>query len=87
MYVDGTKLNTDISYAGEFTAENWRDFRFGLANSTMSDLDWFIDEVRLSDTALSSSEFLQLTSVPEPASMALLSIGGLLVLGIRKLRS
>lgn len=82
MYVDGTKLNTDISYAGEFTAENWRDFRFGLANSTMSDLDWFIDEVRLSDTALASSDFLQL--VPEPATIGMVGVIGALGFFMRR---
>ncbi len=84
LYVDGAAVITGTK-AGRFTAESWRDFRFGLANSTMSDMDWFVDEVRLSDTALTSGQFLQLTSVPEPASIALVGVFGAGFLAIRRL--
>lgn len=86
LYVDGTSVASS-TYSGEFSAANWQDFRFGLANSTMSNLEWYFDEVRLSDTALTNEQFLQLEAVPEPASIALIALGCLAMIGVRKLHA
>ncbi|NOY41429.1 MAG: PEP-CTERM sorting domain-containing protein [Planctomycetes bacterium] len=43
-----------------------------------------IDELRISDLALDSSQFLQATAIPEPASIALLSMGLVLIGGRRR---
>jgi hypothetical protein len=53
----------------------------------MSNLEWYFDEVRLSDTALTNEQFLQLEAVPEPASIALIALGCLAVIGVRKLHA
>lgn len=84
LYMDGTKVK-EGTYAGQFTAQSNNDLRFGISSSSMSDLDWFVDEVRLSDTALASSDFLQLTSIPEPATLALISIFGVGSLAFRRI--
>lgn len=55
----------------------------GMWNGNLA--DWsnaFIDEVRISDTALSTGAFLG--NVPEPATLGLLALGGLLTLPRRR---
>lgn len=86
MYYDYELLGsaTDTAVTGPFNPYN--DLRFGIADEAGGDLNWYFDEARLSDTVLSNSDFLKLTAVPEPASLALISLGGLVMLGIRKLR-
>ncbi|MFA9478843.1 LamG domain-containing protein [Phycisphaerales bacterium AB-hyl4] len=59
-----------------FLIGNWN-------NGSATSWEGLIDEVRLSNTALNEN---QLLAVPEPASLALLGAGGLLVLTRRKRR-
>lgn len=47
------------TYTGKFTTDNGDDLRFGVSSANISGFDWFLDEVRLSDSALATNEFLQ----------------------------
>lgn len=57
--------------------------RFGRAtgNATDGANNWYVDELRYSSGALNASQFLQL---PEPASVSLLAVGGMLMMNRRK---
>lgn len=87
LYVDGVLQATaasTVDLGALNTAGNdvWSVGR-GMYNSGHGDrVDGFIDDVRISDTALTSNQFLQ--AVPEPSSAALLGIGGLTLLLRRK---
>jgi hypothetical protein len=70
-----TALTAGIGSGGDWTAGNWSVGR-GLWNGWHVDRAYgFIDEVRISDSALSVGEFL----VPEPMTLTLLGLGGLLL--------
>ena len=47
------------TYAGKFSTTSHGDLRFGVSASNLSDFDWLLDDVRLSDTALTPDQFLQ----------------------------
>ena len=81
--------------SGQYVLQQSKDFRGGMANQDRNwtvgrgmyannPADWVdgqVDEVRISDVALSPSQFL---AVPEPSSLALAGAAGLLAL--RRLR-
>lgn len=78
MLVDSTDLgsgNTSLAKAGD--DQSWSIFR-GMHNGGHVDRWYgFMDEVRISDAALAPSEFL---FVPEPGTLALLALGGLVLI-------
>ena len=65
LYYDYESQGSD-SYAGKFTGNAAGDLRFGVSSSSLSDFDWFLDDVRLSDTALATNQFLHAVAAPEP---------------------
>lgn len=75
-------LTPGLGSGGDWTAGSFSVGR-GLYNGGHGDRAYgFIDEVRLSDSALTPDQFLL---VPEPSTMALVLLGGLTLLG-RRLR-
>ncbi len=77
-----TALTNGAGDGGDWDAGNFSLGR-GLYNSGHGDRAWgFIDEVRISDTALDTSEFLAV--VPEPSTVALGLLGGLALLRRRR---
>ena len=73
LFVDGVSQDTET--VGVFT-NNDRDIRIGSARNNGRFFTGQIDELRISNRVLSSSEFL---SVPEPTSLGMLALfGGLL---------
>jgi hypothetical protein len=75
-----TALTAGAGDGGDWNAGDWSVGR-GLYNGGHGDRAYgFIDEVRISDSALAVSEFL----VPEPATMLLLGLGSLLAIRNRK---
>lgn len=92
LYIDGVEVaSTDMSLSGsgdtslaqatgdggDWRANAWTVGR-GLYNGGHGDRAYgFIDEVRISDEALAPNQLL--ANVPEPGSIALLTLGGLLV--------
>lgn len=77
-----TALTAGAGDGGDWDAGNWSVGR-GLYNGGHGDRAYgFIDEVRISDAALSEGEFLMI--VPEPATMLLLGLGSLLAIRNRK---
>jgi hypothetical protein len=70
-----TALTAGTGSGGDWTAGDWTVGR-GMYNGGHGDRAYgFIDEVRISDSALTPSQFL--FSVPEPGTMILLSLGSL----------
>ncbi len=66
-----TALTAGAGDGGDWDAGNWTVGR-GMYNGGHGDRAWgFLDEVRISDSALTTAEFL----VPEPATLALLGLG------------
>jgi hypothetical protein len=77
------RLAVGTDNGGDWHAGGWTVGR-GLYNGGHTDRGYgFIDEVRISDHALLQSEFLQAV-VPEPASVVLLALGGLIMAQRRK---
>lgn len=62
VFVDSENRGS-VSVSGEITHDtyNWMGVRFGMANSQLSNYDWFFDDVRLSDGALTTNQFLQIS--------------------------
>ena len=77
FFVDGVSQGTTA--AGAF-ANNTRDIRIGSASNNGRFFTGNIDELRISDSVLVPSQFL---NVPEPSSVFLFGLGGLSLL-IRK---
>ncbi|WP_169853160.1 PEP-CTERM sorting domain-containing protein [Anaerohalosphaera lusitana] len=77
---EDTALTAGAGDGGDWDAGNWTVAR-GLYDGWHGDRAWgFVDEVRISDEALSQSEFL----VPEPATLALMGLGYMTLLRRRK---
>lgn len=76
LFYDYASLGSDTS-SGKFTTKN--DLRFGVSSTSDGDYDWYFDEARLSTGLLTTSQFLTLSSVPEPGALSLLGVGGLLI--------
>ena len=75
-----TALTAGAGDGGDWDAGNWSVGR-GLYAGGHGDRAWgYLDEVRISDAALTTGEFL----VPEPATMAILGLGSLVVLRRRR---
>lgn len=72
LYLDYT-IAESVVVDGQFSEFN--DICFGHDGSNYGVYDWWFDEVRISDSVLSSSQFLQYSAMPEPTTAALL-IGG-----------
>lgn len=70
-----TALTMGTGDGGDWNAGDWSVGRGLYAGGHGDRAYGFIDEVRISDSALAVSEFL----VPEPATLALLGLGGLLL--------
>ena len=76
-----TSLTAGLGSGGDWTAGNWSVGR-GLYNGGHGDRAYgFIDEVRISDSALSPSQFL---ITPEPGAISIALIGGLALLARRR---
>ncbi|MGJ8697318.1 MAG: LamG domain-containing protein [Verrucomicrobiaceae bacterium] len=78
LFVDGTSQGTLV--AGT-SAANTRELEFGRARNGGRFFGGDLDEIRISDTVLSPSEFL---SVPEPSTSLLTVLFGLVTLGVRR---
>ena len=77
-----TALTAGTGDGGDWDAGNWTVGRGIYAGGHGDRAYGFIDEVRISDAALSTSELLMV--IPEPATLILLGLGGL---GLLKRRS
>ncbi|MBC2603726.1 LamG-like jellyroll fold domain-containing protein [Puniceicoccus vermicola] len=77
LYVDYANAGS-VVIDGQFDPFN--DIRFGHDGSNDGIYDWWFDEVRISDSALTSDQFLRYSAVPEPSTLALIS--GVIALGI-----
>ena len=77
LYVDYTVAGS-VVIDGQFDPFN--DIRFGHDGGNDGVYDWWFDEVRITDSALTSDKFLQYSAVPEPSTLALIS--GVLALGL-----
>lgn len=81
-----TALTTGAGGGNDWTAGAFTVGR-GLYNGGHGDRAYgFIDEVRLSDSALGPNDFLASTSIPEPGTLALAIMGGLPLLLRRRAR-
>lgn len=83
MYLDYVNVGTRVLNSGTSLNNVGGELWFGRpsGNATDGANDWYMDEVRYSSGALNASQFLQL---PEPASVSLLTVSGLLLLNRRK---
>ncbi len=85
FYLDGLLKGT-VAAAGTISYPVSNPVVLGADNEASGNLEWFfpgrIDEVRISDVALSPSQFLT-SPVPEPATLALAWIGALGILTCR----
>ena len=79
FFVDSVSQGTNV--VGVYTS-NTRDIRIGSARNNGRFFDGAIDELRISDEVLASSQFL---SVPEPSSAIVLGFAALGI-GIRRRR-
>lgn len=76
-----TALTAGLGSGGDWTAGNWTVMR-GMYNGGHGDRAYgFMDEVRISDSALQVSEFL---FAPEPGSLVALALFGALAFGRRR---
>ena len=76
-----TSLTAGLGSGGDWTAGNWSVGR-GLYAGGHGDRAWgFIDEVRISDSALNPGQFL---ITPEPGAISMALIGGLALLARRR---
>lgn len=83
LYVDGTLVGSTTGYNGMLplsTPTSWTLGRGQYNGNPADTIRGMLDEVRFSDVALSPSQFLNATAIPEPSSFALLA--GLGVLGL-----
>jgi hypothetical protein len=63
------------TYAGKFSTTSYGGLRFGVSASNLSNFDWFLDDVRLSDTALTPAQFLQRSDhAPSPVQTPAASV-------------
>lgn len=86
LYIDGVLAAFDDN-GGALALGNNRDIEIGRASSAMFPRYYsgFIDEIRISDTALAPSQFLN-SAVPEPSSFVLLGMFGAGLLLINRQR-
>jgi hypothetical protein len=64
-----SKAVISSAYSGKFTTTSHNDLRFGVSASNLSSFDWFLDDVRLSDSALPPDQFLQISNhAPSPVA-------------------
>jgi hypothetical protein len=70
-----TALTAGTGDGGDWDAGNWSVGRGLYAGGHGDRAYGFLDEVRISDAALSTSEFLYV--IPEPATMLLLGLGAM----------
>lgn len=88
MYLDGN-LEGAIAATGTISYPQSNPVVLGADNEASGNLEWFfpgrIDEVRISDAALSPNQFLS-SPVPEPSTLGLLTVGCLAILagGMRR---
>lgn len=80
LFVNGVQVAAEPAIGG-LKMDLTSTFSIGGANP----FPGYIDEIRLSDTALTPDQFLSMTSIPEPSSV-LLAIGGLLFAVARNVR-
>lgn len=71
-----TTLTAGLGSGGDWTAGNWSVGRGLYAGGHADRAYGFIDEVRISDSALAPGQFL---FVPEPGSLSLVLLGGLML--------
>lgn len=98
-YINGVEdgTDTDPPMTGNVSTQSGtdRDFWVGSSANSNRDFDGFIDDVALFDEGLSGADLLAIYNgglagqnvaqvIPEPGSLALLSLGGLLVLRRRR---
>ena len=86
FYVDGELAGSAPLAGGLYNPANtatWTIGRGFFANNVVDFMEGNVDEVRFSDTALSPSQFLN-TPIPEPTTLALLPVAGLLALRRRR---
>ena len=79
LYLNGLFIATDSNAGGPPSAGFGT---LGIGSNLHNNTDWYsgkIDEIRLYNRALTALEVFQISNVPEPSSLSLLALGGLVV--------
>jgi hypothetical protein len=66
LYRDYTSVGS-TSISGQFVTDSGDDLRFGISSAAnVANIDWFLDDVRLSDSALKADQFLRVVEGGAP---------------------
>lgn len=79
LYLDGVGVGTSSLPINTAPGNNFFIGRIPGPVGDIRQLDGFVDEVKIYDTALSAAEIRRLAAVPEPASVLLIAVGAAMI--------